>query len=191
VAEPDPFRALRNALLLPAGSGAPPRRIAVAAASLSGKSAPTTAGLARSIACTGARVVAIDCDLARPSLHQAFGIPNGTGLAAVLESSGPPALVVADQDEVLPAGETAPGTDALLASERLQALFDLLLEKADHIVLNAPPVVPGGEGLLVASRSDAVLLVIEAGRATRKDGREAVALLRRAGAPLVGAVLAG
>jgi polysaccharide biosynthesis transport protein len=109
----------------------------------------------------------------------------------VLESSGPPALVVADQDEVLPAGETAPGTDALLASERLQALFDLLLEKADHIVLNAPPVVPGGEGLLVASRSDAVLLVIEAGRATRKDGREAVALLRRAGAPLVGAVLAG
>ena len=191
MAEPDPFRALRNALLIPLGSGAPPRRIAVAAASLSGNSATTTAGLARSIAESGARVVAIDCDLGRPALHEAFGVPNGTGLAAALGDSGPPALVVADQVQVLPAGKTAPGTDALLTSERLQALFDLLLEKADHIVMNTPPIVPGGEGVLVATRSDAVVLVVEAGQATRKDGREAVALLRRAGAPLVGAVLAG
>jgi non-specific protein-tyrosine kinase len=66
----------------------------------------------------------------------------------------------------------------------LQAEFDIVL-------IDAPPVLPVTDALVLSGRVDATLLVAVAGATTRKEAARAVELLRQVDAPLVGAVLNG
>ena len=183
------YRALRTALLLPA-EGPPPRKITVAHAGPGRAGVRVAAGLALSIARSGARVIALECDLRRSQLHEALGLPNGNGLAACLRDGSTPALQAGPQGLLfLSAGTAASDAPELLGGARFPSLLVDLLEQADHLVLNTPPLSEVADAALVAAGSDAVLLTVEAGHTGRDAGMHAVAVLRRANAPLAGAVL--
>ncbi|MBI3978842.1 MAG: CpsD/CapB family tyrosine-protein kinase [Chloroflexi bacterium] len=153
----------------------------------------TLANLAITIAQTGNRVVLVDCDLRRPTMHTVFGVKNGTGVTglmlsdggeeAALQESGIPNLLL------LPSGPLPPNPSELLSSRRLSQILDRLSAVADYVLLDSPPVIAVTDAAVLASKVDGVLLVVRAGKTKREMARKAKQLLEKVNARLVGVVL--
>jgi capsular exopolysaccharide synthesis family protein len=130
------------------------------------------------------RVLLIDADLRRPTVHQVFGLPNVAGLADVLRMDHGPisVLQVSKLLSVLPAGRLDASPMAGLTSDRMRTLLEQSATEFDWVLLDAPPVAGMPDASLVAGLTRAVLFVIEAGatqlhlidRAMTELGREYV-----------------
>jgi capsular exopolysaccharide synthesis family protein len=113
------------------------------------------------------RVLLIDADLRRPTVHRLFGVSDGPGLADVL-------MGVADLDQalisvpdhhltVLPAG-VPPGQPAeLLGSAAMRRTLDTLRSRYDRILIDMPPVAPLADLHVVAPMADGILMIVRAG----------------------------
>jgi capsular exopolysaccharide synthesis family protein len=187
------YRSLRTTILL-SRAGTPPQVIMVSSAKPSeGKTSITTL---ESIvfALNGARVLLIDSDLRRPSVHLRFRITNKVGLTSVLtgKSSLEEAIVpiaAVPTLHVLPAGPIAPMPAELLGSLQMQRLVEGLRAKYDFILIDTPPVLTVTDAAVLVSISDGVVLVLRYGQASRNVVARASEVLLRSGAHLLGVVL--
>jgi receptor protein-tyrosine kinase len=141
----------------------------------------------------GRRLLLVDGDLRRPSLHKALGYPGHAGVADVLagrlrvDAAG---HAVRDGFTLLPAGATdgaKPGV--LLTVERLRPLLDTVKGQADLVLFDSAPVLAVADNLVLASLVDGVVLVARAGKTQRRELERAKATLERAGATLLGVIL--
>jgi succinoglycan biosynthesis transport protein ExoP len=154
----------------------------------------TVANLALVMAQTGKRVIAVDSDLRRPTLHRFFGVGNGTGLTTLL-LSGEPELdgclkpTTFDNLWVLPSGPQPPNPSELLGSRRLESVLQTLKQSADVIVMDSPPALAVADASILASRVDGTLLVVDSGRTRAGSLERAKEALGRAKTNLLGAVL--
>lgn len=156
----------------------------------------TLSNLAVAFASSGLRTVAVCCDLRRPRLHEFFGLDNAVGFTSVL--LGNVALSkalqpVANQERllVLASGPLPPNPAELLSSGRTADLLRNLADQADVVLIDAPPVLPVTDSLVLSQRVDATVLVSSAHLTTRKAIHRAAEMLHQVNAPLVGAVLNG
>jgi polysaccharide biosynthesis transport protein len=187
------YRSLRTTILL-SRAGTPPQVILISSAKPSeGKTSITTL---ESIvfALNGARVLLIDSDLRRPSVHLRFRIANKVGLTSVLtgkagleEAIVPVAALPALH--ILPAGPIAPMPAELLGSLQMQRLVEGLRSNYDFILIDTPPVLTVTDAAVLVSVSDGVVLVLRYGQATRNVVARASEILLRSGAHLLGVVL--
>lgn len=138
------------------------------------------AHLAIALTAAGYRVIAVDVDLRRPSLHEFFEMPNVVGLADLL--GGPraerrPAEVLQatgiENLWLLPAGRAAIEPTLLVGSRRFQAVLEELRRYADVVLLDSPPVLGPPEATLLASMADAALLVVDDGITRHAAARKA------------------
>ncbi len=153
------------------------------------------ANLAVTMAQAEQRVLLVDCDLRRPSLHTLFGLSNEHGLTSTmleqgegplpLQASGVPGL------SLLTSGPLPPRPADLLGSRRMAALIERMRAEADIVLFDTPPVVAVSDAAVLAPRVDGVLLVLQAGRTRRDRAREARQQLEQVKAHLVGVVLNG
>ena len=111
------------------------------------------------------RVLLIDADLRRPTIHDLFRIPNTTGLAEVLRSERPdvPLLRLSTNLSLLPAGRPDANPMAALTSDRMRALLEQFNQDFDWVLLDAAPVGFMPDAQLLANVTGAVLFVIAAG----------------------------
>jgi capsular exopolysaccharide synthesis family protein len=126
----------------------------------------TAANIALTLSETGARrVLLIDADVRRPSLHTLFRLPNACGLSDVLlsEHDDLALLQVSANLSVLPAGRPDLNTIAALTSDRMEDLLEHLSGEFDWILLDAAPVWFMPDAQLLARMTGAVLFVIGAG----------------------------
>ena len=156
----------------------------------------TLANLAVALARSGSTVAIVCCDLRRPRMHEFFGLGNDVGFTSVLLGKVPLAAAmqeVRDQARLslLASGPLPPNPSELLSSKRTAEVFGSLQAEYDIVLVDAPPVLPVTDALVLSGRVDATLLVAVAGATTRKEAARAVELLRQVDAPLVGAVLNG
>ena len=153
----------------------------------------TLANLAITIAQTGSTVILADCDLRRPTIHQLFGVKNGTGLTSVLIDSSVKEFPFQDSGipnlRLLPSGPLPPNPSELLGSRRMTELIDQLKEEADFVLFDSPPIVAVTDAAVLATKMDGVLLVIKAGTTKRELAKKAKDLLERVNANLLGVVL--
>jgi capsular exopolysaccharide synthesis family protein len=130
------------------------------------------------------RVLLIDADFHRPSVHELFGMANAAGLADALHSSDGrlrPVQVSATLS-VLPAGRITDSPTAALSSDRLRTLVADAASSFDWVLLDTPPVGMLTDAHLVARATDGVLFVIAAGmtpytlvqRSLNEIGRERI-----------------
>jgi tyrosine-protein kinase Etk/Wzc len=114
------------------------------------------------------QVLLIDADLRRPNLHRLFGTPSSDGIPAALESvregRSVPVHEVAPRLALLSAGKPARDPISVLASDAMQRLMAGATSAFDWIVIDTPPVGMLPDMSLLSNMSDAVLLVVEAGR---------------------------
>lgn len=153
----------------------------------------TLANLAVTMAEAEQRVLVVDCDLRRPSLHQIFGVSNERGLtSAILEQGDGPLPVLPTAVPglgIVPSGPLPPRPADLLGSRRMEALIARLRAEADIVLFDTPPVVAVTDAAVLATRVDGVLLVLQAGRTRRDRAREARQKLEKVKANIVGVVL--
>jgi len=154
----------------------------------------TLANLAITIAQGGKRVVLVDCDLRRPSQHTIFGIPNGAGLTTMVREDRamkePPLQEVGVSNFwLLPSGPLPPNPSELLGSRRMEEIIATLLDRADMILFDVPPIIAVTDAAVLASKVDGVVLVFKAGGTKRDHAQRAKALLEKVNARLIGAVL--
>lgn len=151
------------------------------------------ANLAVTIAQSEQRVVLVDCDLRRPSLHTLFGLNNDRGITnAILDQNDGPLPLQATSVAgllLLASGPLPPRPADLLGSRRMEALIARLRQEGDMILFDTPPVTAVTDAAVLASRLDGVLLVLQAGKTRRDRAREARQLLEKVKAHLIGVVL--
>jgi len=133
----------------------------------------------------GRRVLLIDADIRRPSVHHVFGVDNvRTGLSEGLRSeSAELALVqLSPRLSVLPAGKPEADPMAGLTSERMRVLLDEAARTFDWVLLDAPPVGIMPDANLLAALTQGVVFVVAAGvtpfqivnRALDEIGRDSI-----------------
>ncbi|TEU19434.1 MAG: polysaccharide biosynthesis tyrosine autokinase [Anaerolineales bacterium] len=152
------------------------------------------ANLAVATAQTGRKVILVDCDLRRPALHNVFNLKKDVGLTtmvvddAAMES--PPLQDTGVEGlQIVSSGPLPPNPSELLGSRRMEEIIAALLERADVVLFDAPPVVAVTDAAVLATKVDGVLLVINAGGTKRDYARVAKARLEKVNANLLGAVL--
>jgi len=189
------FRSLQTSLAFAAPSDSEqPHSILIAAPSPAEDRSTPLANLAVVAAQAGRSVVVIDCDLRRPMQHKLFGLPNDDGLTTYLASGDgtphPPLSGTSVKGlQVLTSGPIPPNPGQLLGANRMEKLIAGLRERADLILLDAPPVLAANDAAVLARQVDAVVMVLEAGRSRRDDARRARELLEQVGATMAGVVL--
>jgi capsular exopolysaccharide synthesis family protein len=187
------YRALRTTILL-SRAGTPPQVILVSSAKPSeGKTSISTLE-AIVFALNGARVLLIDSDLRRPSVHLRFRISNKVGLTSVLTGKTPlqdaiTQVAAVPSLHILPAGPIAPMPAELLGSLQMQRLIEGLRSNYDFILIDTPPVLTVTDAAVLVSISDGVVLVLRYGQASRNVVARASEILLRSGAHLLGVVL--
>jgi capsular exopolysaccharide synthesis family protein len=112
----------------------------------------------------GRRVLLIDADLRRPTIHEVLGVENVVGLneALVGDQSDLPVVQVSAQLDVLTAGRSTNDPFKALISERMRALLENACSHYDWVLLDAPPVGLMPDAALLAGMTGATLLVIAA-----------------------------
>lgn len=141
------------------------------------------------------RTILVDADLRRPSLHELFGISNERGLTTMFMDKAaldePPLTPVAEVNGLwlLPAGPQPPNPAELLGARRMDQALEALLARADLVLFDAPPVIAVTDAAVLGSKTDGVLLVLEAGRTRRDHAQRARELLEKVKVRLIGAVL--
>lgn len=146
------------------------------------------------IAQAGKKVILADCDLRRPSLHELFGLPGNIGLTNMVVDEeamkNPPLLETGIENLfLLPSGPLPPNPAEVLASRKMEEILKRLTSEADMVLLDAPPVISVTDALILASRSDGVILVVRAGHTRREIARKAKELLEKVNARILGSVL--
>lgn len=142
------------------------------------------------------RVLLVDTDLRRPSVHRAMQLNGNTGLASLLRKSATfDELVVACPGVpnlyVLPAGPINLAEDTELLVSGFKELVESWRTQFDHIIIDTPPVLAMTDAVRMSVEADSVILVIRAGVIARKEFLRAQDLLLKVNARLTGFVLNG
>jgi len=186
------FRGLRTSIHFSAINRAKKALLVTSTFPDEGKST-IASNLAITFAQTGARVLIIDCDMRRPTVHEKFGhsrIPGLTellagdvSLADALHDSGIPNL------DILSSGTIPPNPAELLGSKDMAAFLQGLRDSYDNIIIDSPPLLSVTDSLVLSSMCDLLLLVMEPGRVPVKIAGRVRELLATIQTPVAGVVL--
>nr|WP_295740798.1 polysaccharide biosynthesis tyrosine autokinase [uncultured Acidocella sp.] len=184
------LRGIRTGL----GLGEPGRQIlAVTAARPAEGKTTLCVSLARMLAASGLRVLAIDGDVRCPSFGRVFGLEERPGLAELLRGTAQLSDALSRDKltslSLLCAGGQRASALELFLSPALPALLAALRERYDIILLDVPPAFALAEARVLCRMADLTLLCIRWGSTPRRLVREALNLLREAGAEVAGAAL--
>ena len=187
------YRALRTSLLL-TFPGGPPKVILITSALPEEGKTTTSVNSAIVLAQKGTRVLLLDADLRRPSIHKTLGMGPTLGLSNVLTGAASlqeaiiPSTIVPELF-LLPAGTPPPNPAELLASTKMKDVLEELRKHYDHIVIDSPPTLSVTDAVVMSTAADAVVLVIRSGHTTRPALRRARDILRQVNARVCGVLV--
>ncbi len=171
------------------------RVLAIVGVDATANAALVAANLALVAAESGDRTLLVDADMEAPALDAIFGANPSPGLVQLLRGEQGDLRDLAQPTTLPTLGVIAAGAAAGTRHHRLDRLGDLapavlrLKNAADRVVIVAAPALAAPDAQRLAAHVDGMLLVIAPGRTSREDAARACALLERAQAPLLGAVI--
>ena len=154
----------------------------------------TAANLAVIMAQSGKRVILMDADLRRPSLHKFFGVSNNvgltnlflgdmTGVESVMRPTGIESL------RFIPSGHIPPNPAEILESSQMKRIISDLRGQCDMLILDSPPVLAVADPSILGSRCSGAILVVDAGRTRSEVCYRALDTLNHTGTKVFGVVL--
>jgi capsular exopolysaccharide synthesis family protein len=156
-----------------------------------GKSTIST-NLAAILAQGDRKVVLVDADLRRPSVHRYLGIPNRKGMSDLFRDQTKLSNVISTWGNppfaVITSGGLPPNPTELLESEKMESILLELKEKSDIVIVDSAPAIVA-DPIALSARIDAVLLVIEPGKTKIDAAQVLMEQFLRAGARVIGVVL--
>ncbi len=186
------YRTLRTSILL-SSAGRPPQVVLFTSALPQEGKTMTSVNIAFVMAKQGKRVLLVDADLRRPSLHKIFELRPEVGLSNVLSGGAKWKDAVQPTMDaglsLLPSGPLPPHPSELLGSTAMQDLIGEWRKEYDHILFDSPPLLSVTDAVLLAVQADMVTLVVRSGQTTMGAVRCARDLLLQLKVPLRGIVL--
>jgi len=189
------YRTLRTNLQL-SDLGHPPRSLVVTSAGpLEGKST-TALNLAVALAQKESKVLLVDSDLRKSTIHKTLHLDNSTGLTDLILDHGSLQAAVKQFDSVnnlwvLTSGSTPSNPSELLGSSRMKSLVEEAKEEYDYVVFDTPPLMSVSDTAVLASQTDGILVVISPGKLRGEVALRTKELVDRIETPVLGAVLNG
>jgi capsular exopolysaccharide synthesis family protein len=190
------FRKLRTALpvrIAAARTAAEPYSLVLTSAVRGEGTTAIACGLAVAMAETGARVALVDANMREPGVAANFAMNTTRGLSDVLTGTATVADVQRmwgnDRLHVIAAGPPVVSPGELVASPAMKETIKTLERGFDVVVIDAPPLLPVADAVVLGALASGVLVVARTGETRIERLTRAVDLLNGAGAQLVGAVL--
>ena len=186
------YRNLRSALLFLAIEGERPKVILITSALPNEGKSTVSANLARTLAMGGARVLLVDADLRRGALHGLLGLSRGPGLAELLRQPE-------DADKLLqtnslptlrfiPAGTRTNNPGDLFLRPELDQILTKWRKDFDYVLIDSSPVFATDDAPTLAPKADGTLFVVRSQFSGARQVREALELLQRRQAKILGVV---
>jgi capsular exopolysaccharide synthesis family protein len=186
------YQSLRSALQFATRDGFP-RSLLITSPGPGGGKSTTAFAIAQIMARLGQRVLLIDADLRRPSLHDLAGVANPAGLTNALTGGATLSEVIQPTSlatlSIITSGPLPPNPAELLAGARLRALLAEAADRFDVLILDGPPVLDLADAPLIGATVAGVLMVIEARRTTAPQAQAAIGRLSVGSARSLGAIL--
>ncbi|NMG56298.1 polysaccharide biosynthesis tyrosine autokinase [Aromatoleum aromaticum] len=165
------YRSLQTAMQFSTQEGIP-KVLMVTSASIGEGKTTTALALAINLSQMGLKVLLVDADLRKASVHRKLGLSNRAGLTNYLAGDSQPVDVTQptpyDKLFVITSGPLPPNPAELLGSAKMVALLDVAKDRFDCVIVDGPPVLGLADAPLLGSITDATVVIVEAG-GTRKD----------------------
>ena len=140
----------------------------------------------------GQSVIILDCDFRKPSIHKFFNISNSAGITDILlgeEKLEETIQHYNSNTDILTAGNIPPNPSEILGSQSMINLLSFLSERYDIVIIDSPPVGVVTDTQIISASVDGTLVVIRAEETKAKRVTEAVNLLKKVDANIIGMVL--
>lgn len=140
------------------------------------------------------KVLIVDLDLRRPKVHRSFRFENKNGLTDYLAGNIKLEDAIKHTDtgmDVLNRGTKVPYPTAILGSKAMSDMFEELRKMYDYIIVDAPPMLPVSDALIISKLTDCCLFVVSEVLTEKSAAKEAVRSLKSNGVKVVGCVLVG
>jgi capsular exopolysaccharide synthesis family protein len=186
------YRVLRTNLLFSRRDEKFNTIVIVSAGAGEGKST-TTINLATVFAQAGNRVLIVDSDLRRPTLHKLFKVPNNLGLTNYLLKQNNVLDVVQATPvpnlDFMPSGKLPNSAMGILGSAQMKEMIGELKQRYDFIFFDSPPILGVSDASVLASEVDLVMQVIQYRRYPQPMTIRAKQMIEKVGGNFVGIVL--
>ncbi|WP_051238876.1 CpsD/CapB family tyrosine-protein kinase [Clostridium butyricum] len=140
----------------------------------------------------GQAVIILDCDFRKPSIHKFFNISNSAGITDILLGEQKLEETIQHYNsntDILTAGNIPPNPSEILGSQSMINLLSFLSERYDIVIIDSPPVGVVTDAQIISASVDGTLVVIRAEETKAKRVTEAVNLLKKVDANIIGMVL--
>lgn len=186
------YNSLCSALLYSTSKGLPHTLLVSSSQPSEGKTT-TSCELARGFARLGRRVLLVDVDLRRPTLHRQFDLDNSNGLSSVLTQQEDLGQVIRESGHenlhVVTSGPVPPSPTELIASDQMARLVDDMSASYDVVIFDSPPILGLADAPLMSALVDGVVFIVESGRARHGSLKASLRRLRTMRPVMLGAVL--
>lgn len=147
------------------------------------------------------KVLLIDCDLRKPVQHKIFKVSNKLGISNLMKEKSEIDLEIGGYFQkfkdnstdgklyVLTSGKSVPNPQEMLASDRFKELIEKFREMFDYIIIDCPPLNAVADAIPVSSIVDGTLFVVSAMDTAKQEAKNALTMLQRNGANVLGCVL--
>ncbi|HEX9187664.1 MAG TPA: polysaccharide biosynthesis tyrosine autokinase, partial [Vicinamibacteria bacterium] len=188
----DAYRVLRTNLIFTSAETTGRVLVVTSATPAEGKTT-TLAHLASALAHNGAKVLAVDADLRRPTLHQHFGLQKTPGLSDLIVGKAQASQAIQSTRvnglQLLACGYLPPNPAELLGSPMMKQILDALRAHYDWVLIDSPPLLAMADTPVLCSLVEGVVLVLAAEVATKPAVMRAIDQVRGVGGKVTGVVL--
>ncbi len=170
------------------------RQIVISSPLMEEGKSTTAINMAIAFSQLGCRVLIIDADLRKPSVHKKLKIQNTDGLSSVLVNlcSLDDAVEHINANlDVLTSGPLPPNPSELVGSENMTLLLKELEDKYDYVFVDTPPINIVSDSLVIAPKTDGIVLVVKDKITTHDELKKALSYTEFAKTKLLGIILNG
>src|SRR5699024_4481841 len=151
------------------------------------------ANIAVAYAQAGKKTLLLDADLRRPTGHHTFEVSNRAGLSTAIVNEIPVSQVISktnfDNLDLLTSGPVPPNPAELLSVSKFDAIMIHLKTRYDMVIIDSPPILSVTDAQLLSNNADGVVLVTNVEKNNRDRLNEAIGLLGKSKANIIGIVL--
>jgi len=154
----------------------------------------TCCNLAATIASdTSKKVVLVDCDIRKPSIHTLFNVKRAPGVSDILEGKCDLSDVIKapaiGNIYLIPAGTETQHPSDMLRGQATKNLFETLKTSFDYVIIDTPPTLPVTDSRIIGHLCDGVILVVRFDKTSKKSVKDTFSLLKIAHSAPIACVL--
>jgi succinoglycan biosynthesis transport protein ExoP len=188
------FRSLRTSILLSGPVDSRPKVLLITSAVPKEGKSSISVNLAIVLAQKGSRVLLVDGDMRRPTLHKVLGVSRDVGLSSLLDETAVEENAILPAPDlpnlfVLPAGPSPSNPAELLDSELLRKLLKQWRSEYDYVIIDSPPTLSVTDAVVISAGADAVIMVVRSGQTTKDVVRRTRDTLYQVNATIMGIVM--